>query len=281
MKLIFILSTILPLLHSTSAVCHACFDHICYTKRKIFEGEQLSGQIAIDRMDNLLHLHYKDFKATDHTAVVDLNYDNLKMHTLPISYSFARAVNQNTGEVYFSGSKGIYKYNALTRETQPYGLFRRQIWHMQYRDKLYFSEYQQKGLFYIENNRTKCVLPLADYVIDDFIIDKHDDIYFTSSYLLYRLKNKDITAQLFSSVLYSLATDMYDNAYFLDTNTRMLYNLNYTSHTLSQVGLFDEGTLVFRMVFDNLNRIIYCDASDDKVYLLSPNYAICSLTVKV
>ncbi|XP_028160291.1 uncharacterized protein LOC114352770 [Ostrinia furnacalis] len=274
------LSLITTFLAPASAVCHACFDHVCYTRKKVFEGAQLSGQIAIDRMDNLLHLHYKDIRNTDYTAVVDLNFDNLKMNTLPVAYSFARAINQHTGEVYFSGTKGIYKYSTMTKQTERFAHFSKTIWHMQFKDKLYFSEYQKQGLHYIDGNRTVCISALTDYVIDDFIVDKFDDIYFTSDYLVYRLKKGATKPCLFSKILYSLSTDKNDNAHFLDANTRTLYYLDYPRDLLIELGMFDVGTVVFRMVFDIVNDIIYCDAADDKVYLLYPNYARCSLTKK-
>ncbi|KAL0810356.1 hypothetical protein ABMA28_010505 [Loxostege sticticalis] len=282
MKLIIIsLCLLTTFLAPVLAVCHACFNHVCYTRKKVFEGAQLSGQIVIDRMDNFLHLHYKNMKNTDYTVLVDLNFNTIKLRHLPIGYSFARAINQFTGEVYFSGNRGIYKYNTLSRTTEPFDHFDKTIWHMQFKDKLYFAEYQKPGLYYIENNRTVCISALADYVIDDFIVDKFDDIYFTSDYLVYRLKKDFKKPFLFSNILYSLSTDKDGNAYFLETNARTLYYLDYSRDVLVEQGMFDEGTVVFRMVFDVSNNIIYCDASDDKVYLLYPNYARCSLTKKV
>lgn len=209
---------------------------------------------------------------------MDLNSDILSTRELPIHYSFARAVDQNRGDIYFSGITGIYKYSAVTRITEPVGYFTMQIFHMQFKDnRLYFSEYQGKGLYYIESNKTFSVKPLAEYIIDDFIVEKHGDIFFTSYYLIYRFKKDDVRAKLFSTILYSLATDIYDNAFFLDTNGRILYALEITNYTLVKVGMFDEGTIVFRMAFDSSNRIIYCDASNDKVYILQPNNARCFL----
>lgn len=278
MSIITALFLITTFVAPISAVCHACFDHVCYTRKKLFDAAQLSGQIVIDRMDNLLHLHYKDMKNTDYTAVVDLNYDNLKMYTIPVAYSFARAINQRTGEVYFSGNRGIYKYKTVTRQTERVGHFTKTIWHMQYKDKLYFTEYLKNGMHFIENNRTMCIPALSEYLIDDFIVDKYDDIYFTSNYLVYRLKKDFAKPSLFSMIPYSLSTDKNDNAYFLETNARTLYFIDYAHDVLIEHGMFDEGSVVFRMVFDIANDIIYSDAADDKVYILYPNYARCSLT---
>ncbi|CAH2987432.1 unnamed protein product [Chilo suppressalis] len=257
-------------------ICHACFNGMCFFKRKIFEGKQFSGQIAVDRMDNLLHLHYKDYRSNDYTAVLDLYSDCPKPFILPVDYSSARAVNDETGDVYFSGARGMYVYNSITKETKKLGLFNTTICHMQFKGKLFYTECRTEGIYYKNNNRTGSIRALSDYVIDDFVVDKFDDIYFISDYILHRYKKDDDNARVFSNMLYSLTTDKFNNVYLIETTSRTLFKIDYIRDRIKEVGIFRSGS-VFRAVFDRSNNLIYCDVKDDRVYHLFPSYTNCTI----
>ena len=256
--------------------CHACFDSICYSKALIFQNYPISGQLAVDRVANVVYFHYEDTQRSDHTVAFDL--DDIRFLTIPdIQFSFARTVDQSTRDVYIGGANGIYKYNPETNETSRFGLFDKTIWHMQFKNKIYYTVFTTKGLYTFEKKQSKIIAALKDYNIDDFIVDKKDDIYFMSNFTVYKLKKGETKATMFSSIIYSLTTDLNDNAYFVQSETRGLYKIDYKSDRLTEVGAFGSGS-PFRTVFDNFNNVIFYDAVSDQLFYLTPNYGRCKVT---
>lgn len=256
--------------------CHACFDGICYSKAPIFQNYPISGQLAVDRVANVVYFHYEDERPSDHTAAFDL--DDIRFLYIPdIQFSFARTVDQSTREAYIGGANGIYKYNPVTNQTTLYGLPDKTIWHMQFKDKIYYTIFTTKGLYTFEKKQSKTIAALKDFYIDDFVVDKRDDIYFMSNFTVYKLKKGETKPTIFSSIIYSLTTDTYDNAYFVQRETRGLYKINYKNGRLSEIGAFGSGSPI-RTIFDNYNNVIYYDADTDKLFYLTPNYGRCKVT---
>ncbi|XP_026746258.1 ommochrome-binding protein-like [Trichoplusia ni] len=273
--IVFGLSALTTLISGKSH-CHACFDSICYSKALIFQNHPISGQLAVDRVANIVHFHYEDTRTADHTVAFDL--DDIRFLYIPdIQFSFARTVDQATRDVYIGGANGIYKYNPITNETSRYGLSDKTIWHMQFKDKIYYTIFKTKGLYTLEKKQSKTIPALKDFNIDDFIIDKKDDIYFMSNFTVYKLKKGESKATFFSSIIYSLTTDIQDNAYFVQRENRGLYKINYRTGRLTEIGAFGSGAPI-RTVFDNYNNVIYYDADDDKLYYLTPTYGRCKVT---
>lgn len=255
-------------------ICDACLDGSCYGRSQIFKDHPVSGQLAIDRKENLVYFHYE---VVDSGRTVAFDLDDIRFLTIPdIEFSFARTVDQTTGDVYIGGSTGIYKYNPKTNLTSLYALNDKAIWNMQFKDVLYYTIIMNKGLYVYENKRSKSVTALNDYVLDDFIVDKKDDIYFMSNFTMYKLKKGDKTPSVFSNILYSLSTDVNGNAYFVQRETRGLYKIDYSTSRLVEIGAFGSG-IPLKSVFDRLNNVIYYDAESSKLYYLVPNYAICKV----
>ncbi|XP_035451438.2 ommochrome-binding protein [Spodoptera frugiperda] len=256
--------------------CHACFDSICYSKALIFQNYPISGQLAVDRVANVVYFHYEDSRPLDHTVAFDL--DDIRFLFIPdIQFSFARAVDQTTRDVYIGGANGVYKYNPITNVTTPFALHDKTIWHMQFKEKIYYTIFMTKGLYTYEKKQSKTVAALKDYTIDDFIVDKKDDIYFMTNFTVYKLKKGENKATMFSTIIYTLTTDINDNAYFIQRDTRGLYKIDYRTGRLSEVGAFGSGS-PFRTVFDNYNNIIYYDGISDQLFYLTPNYGRCKVT---
>nr|XP_021198969.2 ommochrome-binding protein isoform X1 [Helicoverpa armigera] len=273
--ILFSLSALTTLISGKSH-CHACFDGICYSKALIFQNYPISGQLAIDRVDNVIYFHYEDTRPSDHSVAFDL--DDVRLLFIPdIQFSFARAVDQATRDVYIGGANGIYKYNPTTNETTLYGLSDKTIWHMQYKEKVYYTIFMTKGLYTFEKKQSKTIAALKDYNIDDFIVDKRDDIYFMSNFTVYKLGKGEKKPSIFSNIIYSLTTDINENAYFVQSETRGLYKIDYRTGRLTEIGAFGSGS-PFRTVFDNYNNVIYYDAVSDQLFYLTPNYGKCKVT---
>ncbi|CAB3245123.1 unnamed protein product [Arctia plantaginis] len=255
-------------------VCDACLDSACYSKTQIFKDYPVSGQLAIDRKENLVYFHYE---VSDSGRTVAFDLDDIRFLTIPdIEFSFAKTVDPTTGDVYIGGATGIYKYNPKTNVTSVYALNDKAIWNMQFKDVLYYTIVMNKGLNIYENKRSRSVTALNDFVVDDFIIDKKDNIYFMSNFTMYKLKKGDKYPSEFSNILYSLSTDVHGNAYFVQRESRGLYKIDYGTGRLVEMGAFGSG-IPLKSVFDRLNNVIYYDAESSKLYYLVPNYAICKV----
>lgn len=273
--LLIVLISVLTDVVFAGGLCHACLDGICYTKSLIFKKHPVSGQLAIDRNENVIYFHYESRKTSDHTVAFDL--DDIRFRQVPnIQFSFAKTVDQSNGDVYIGGASGLYKYNAKTNQTALYGLSEKTIWHMQYKSILYYTIFMTKGLFTYEKKQSKGIQALNNFIIDDFIIDKRGDVYFMTNFTVYKLKKGDKKPSLFSNVTYSLSTDIEDNAYFVQKQNRGLFKIDYRDNKLVEVGAFGSGS-PFRIVFDKFNNIIYYDSYSSKLYYLLPNYALCNV----
>lgn len=258
--------------------CNACFDGACYSKAPIFDKQRLSGQIAIDRNNNIVYFHYEDSQSLDYTAGFDL--DDVRFKIIPdISFSFARAVDQNNGDVYMGGAHGIFKYSVLINRTVFYALSDKTIWHLQYKNKIYYTVFMKKGLFTYENNKSNSIQPLSNYTVDDFVISKNSDVYFMSDSKVYRLKHGESQVKVFADDMYALSLDNNDNVYFLQPASRGLYRLSSKSDKLIEIGAFDGGS-PFKFVFDPNNNVVYYDKDTEKLYYLSPNFGRCRVTRK-
>lgn len=255
--------------------CYACLNSVCYSPYdQIFSNHKLTGQLAVDRKENIIYYHYEN-NGKDFTKAFDLNKANSTF--IPRNFSFAFAVDQGTRDLYLSGEKGVYKYNPITNTIELYGLKDKTIWHMQFEERLYYTEFRQKGLFYMQKQKIKEIPELNKYRIDDFVIDKQDDIYFTSKFALYVLKKGSNKAELFEDEIYFLTTDKYREAYFIQPYTRGIHKIDYRNGKLIEVGAFKRG-LPFKVIFDGDNHIVFYESKNKILYYLSPVLSRCTVT---
>ncbi|XP_047541045.1 ommochrome-binding protein-like isoform X1 [Vanessa atalanta] len=275
MKIIVLLSTLFSITIARRISCHACLNSICYKRATILKGHKFSGQLAIDRNSNVLYFHYQNNRSRDFTGAFDL--DKVNFSFVPnLGFTFGHAVDQSTKDLYASGTKGIYKYNPKDNKTELFALKEITIWHMQFDDRLYYTEFQKKGLYTYINKNSKTIPELSEHQIDDFIVDKKGDIYFMSNYTIHVLRKGAKSPVLFEDEIYSLTTDKDGNAYFIQPYTRGIYSVNYRSKKLSEVGAFGKAS-AFKLVFDGDNHIIYYDVTNKNLFYLSPTLNICSV----
>lgn len=276
MNFVYILALASVFTSASCHHCHACFEGICYSKTRIIDENRFTGQLAIDRTENIVYFHYEDNHSVDHTAGFDL--DDILFKAIPnIDFSFARAVDQTTRDVYIGGANGIYKYSPIDNSTTQFGLFDRTIWHMQFKNKVYYTIFRTKGLFTIENKQSKALAPLSSYTIDDFIIDYREDIYFLSQGKVYRLRKGENSATLFADDIYSLSIDKDEVAHFVHSGKRGLYKIDKKTDDLIEIGAFGSG-LPLKSVFDNNNNVIFHENHSRKLYYLMPNFGKCTIT---
>ncbi|XP_041985767.1 ommochrome-binding protein-like [Aricia agestis] len=278
--MILIRSTLLVLLATyTSArrvTCHACINRTCYSRDLILRTAKFSGQLAIDRTSDIVYFHYQNKQRKDYTGAFDL--DAVRFQVVPdLGFTFGHAVDQNTRDLYASGMTGIYRYNPEKNTTELYALKDKTIWHLQYTDRLYYNEFKGQGIYTYTNRKTS-VVPGTNYEIDDFIVDKNNDIYFMANDTVYVLRNGTKTASVFENEIYVMATDINGEAYFAQTYTKGIYKIDYRTGRLLEYGAF-RGTVV-EFVFDSDNHIIYYDEKDKSIYYLSPTLNRCTVNTK-
>lgn len=281
MKSFLTLSILFNITYITSArriSCHACLNSVCYKRSTILKGHKFSGQLAVDRNVNLLYFHYQNNQSMDFTGAFDL--EKVKLTNIPnTGFTFGRAVDQSTRDLYTSGAQGIYKYNPIENTTALFGIKDKTIWHIQYEDKLYYTEFRKKGLYTYVDRKFKDIPELAEYQIDDFIIDKKGDIYFMSNYVTRVLRKGAKKAEIFEDEIYSLTTDNNGNAYFIQPYTRGIYCLSYRTGKLVEIGAFNKIS-PFKLVFDGDNNIVYYDATNRSLFYLSPTLNKCSVAAR-
>ncbi|KAI8433778.1 hypothetical protein MSG28_015753 [Choristoneura fumiferana] len=272
----FILILCLTSFVASTPDCHSCFFGVCYGRTRLFGGQKISGQLAVDRSQNIIYFHYATHQDKDHTGMYNL--DDMIYSEIPgISFTFARAVDANNRDVYLSGTKGIYKYSHKLNATELHCLPDKTIWHMQYTNKLYYSIFSAAGLNTFENGRSSAISALKNYNIDDFVIDKLGDVYFLSDAAIYRLKNG--TVGKLRNGMYSLSTDIHGNVYLAQSATNGVYKMDYGSDKIRGAGAFGAGTPL-NFAFDRSNKVVYHDSDSDALYYLTPNYGKCRVTAK-
>ncbi|CAH2061824.1 unnamed protein product, partial [Iphiclides podalirius] len=258
--------------------CHACLNGICHSRSNVFSAHKISGQLAVDLTANILYFHYRTNRSVDHTGAFDLN--DVKFKVVPkTGFTFGRAVDQTTRDVYMSGTVGIYQYSPSTNTAKSVGFFDKTVWHLQYKNKLYYSVFRSKGIYVYEKKKSYNIPALSSFRVDDFIVDKRNDIYFMSDSMIYRLKNGTKRAEFFIDEIFSLATDKKGEVHFIQPASRGVYKLDYSKDSLIELGAFGRGT-PFRVVFDADNNIIYHDVDDERIYYLTPNYSLCTVSTK-
>ncbi|CAH2098673.1 unnamed protein product [Euphydryas editha] len=275
MNIFLILTILFNVTLARRISCHACLNSVCYKRSTILKGHKFSGQLAVDRNVNLLYFHYQNDRSTDFTGA--FNLEEVKLTNIPnLGFTFGRAVDQATRELYTSGAQGVYKYNPIENTTALFGFKDKTIWHIQFEDKLYYTEFQKKGLYTYVDKKSKDIPELSDYQIDDFIIDNKGHIYFMSNTAIHVLRKGAKKPEIFEDEIYSLSTDKDGNAYFIQPYTRGIYNLNYKTNNLTEIGAFNKIS-PFKLVFDGDNNIIYYDATNKNLFYLSPTLNKCSV----
>lgn len=261
--LILLIITVITI-KQTKADCHACLLGNCYTKNLIHGGDIL-GQLAIDLTTNDLYYQYEEATG-DYVRVVH-NLDTNERENLPriADYLPLAAVDQKTRDVYLGSSKGVYVYKIVSNITQFLGL--RSISQLQFKDRLYFSNLFY-GLFFVEDGDVYYYTALDYTTVDDFVIDKNDDIFYRSGAKIFKFKHP-ASEYLFTHRFAKLAVDVNGELYYSVFSD--VFKFNYESGEFDSVGLVANSNM-FDHVFDRDNNLVYYDIQGPKgVFTLSLN----------
>lgn len=246
--------------------CHGCLNSVCYLRSPVLEGFSPVGQIAIDRTSNTFYFHVRDTSRRDHSCA--LNLDEIDLQSTPnIDFSFARAVDQTSRDYYLSTQVKVHKLNPESNQ-YPTELFDEIVWHMQFKNQLYYTDLESYGIKIYHDGKHDAIAALSNYKIDEFIVDKNDNIFFMSNYSVYRLKNNSDVSMV-TDEIYTLTTDKNGDAYFVQPYFRDIYKWDYEQDKMIKIGAFAGGS-PFAVVFDKSNNIIFSDLQYNGMYYLSP-----------
>ncbi|CAG9116747.1 unnamed protein product [Plutella xylostella] len=259
----FVLLAVTALAASSSADCDACLQNICYNKSIVLKNTDIHGGIDVYRKTNTLFFQY-----SNNYVNAGVGLDNGKAW---VSYLRLRAVDQQTGQVFLGATRGLYEYNPATDTSRFLGLKSETIWLMQHNKKLYYSKLPYGMCTVDRDYNWECIRALRYVEIDDFVVDKKDDIYYRSGSKHYRLaNNSDVSEYLFTHRFAKLAVDK--NGELYTSVFRDISKLNYESDDFEPIGSVKQVNM-YEYAFDSHNHIVFHDiqSSPASILKLVPN----------
>ncbi|XP_061725179.1 ommochrome-binding protein-like [Cydia pomonella] len=173
---------------------------------------------------------------------------------------FAQAVDESTHEVYIGGSDGIYKYKPNANKADFFGANGTDIWTIYYKDVLYFSIFPSQFLYTFDNGEITRFKDLEDTLVDSFLIDDENTLFFSNSSGLYSQKKgtKDAINISGEDIRIRGLTKNKDGDVYVCVQDG-IYSVNKTHHYLGKYVDIDDA---FGVAFDNQNNLVYADATN-------------------
>ncbi|CAG9135886.1 unnamed protein product [Plutella xylostella] len=252
---------------SSSADCDACLQNICYSKSTVLKRIDTTGGLDVYRKTNTLYLQYRSSDLN-----VGIGLDDGKITRIPdVDYTTCRAVDQQTGRVFLGTTRGLHEYNPATDTSRFLGLQSETIMVMQHSKKLYYAKLPNGMCTVDRDYKWECIRALRNVKVEDFVVDKKDDIYYRSGSQHYRLaNNSDVPEYLFTHRFAKLAVDVNGEVHtsvFTDVS-----KLNYESDDFEPIGSVKLVNM-FELVFDGNNNLVFRDiqSSPASIMKLVPN----------
>ncbi|XP_047032463.1 ommochrome-binding protein-like [Helicoverpa zea] len=230
----------------------------CYVKEILTSIAHSPNQLSVDRTSNTLYFSF-DFGQGEYVPAI-LNIESKNISVLKgVKDAFAIANDPTTGEMYFGGSHGIYKYNAPNRSLQRLNINNLDIWWLFVKKRIYFIKFPSLSAFYYENKTIRSVPELKKDIVHQFVMDKEDNIFFINGTGLFGIKHDDNKPVL-----------LRDHPRFLGIATDM----NGYVHVCSEDGIFIVTKVIQKVkkvinvqgvlgiTFDSANNIIYSDSHE-------------------
>lgn len=238
----------------------------CYVKETLTSIPHSPNQLSVDKTTNTLYFSF-DFGQGEYVPAI-LNIETKSLSVLKgVKDAFAIANDNTTGDMYFGGSHGIYKYNANKKLLQRLNFNNLDIWWLFIKNQIYFIKFPSLIAFYYVHKNVKPVPELKDNVVHQFVLDKDDNIFFINGTGLFGIKNNDNQAIL-----------LRDHPKFLGITT----DNNGFVHVCSEEGIFVVTSVIQKVkkvinaqgvlgiTFDSSNNLIYSNSHD--IFRLIPVY---------
>ncbi|KAJ8715308.1 hypothetical protein PYW08_005289 [Mythimna loreyi] len=230
----------------------------CYVKETLSTVAHSPNQLSVDKTTNTLYFSF-DFGQGEYVpAIMHIESRNLSV-LKGVKDAFAIANDPKTGEMYFGGSHGIYKYTPITKSLQRLNIPNLDIWWLYIKKNIYFIKFPSLNAYYYANRTVRAVPELKGDIVHQFVLDKEDNIFFINGTGLFGIKhgnNKPILLRDHPRFL-GIATD--NNGYVhvcsedgIFVVTKMVQKVKKVINVQGVLGL----------TFDKGNHIIYSDSHE-------------------
>lgn len=206
--------------------------NINYEKQVLKTTVENPSDFSIDYDKNNLFYCYSEYDGEKTVLkIAYLNLDSLtSVEVTGVEDPITSAIDNKNHRVYIGGKDGIYNFDYDTKKVIKLDIDAKNIWHVVYKDGLYFTTYtpdeqafyakyfdkiqkltddnnpririlgidydntiyfaNSTGLFYMQKSTGKATLLVEDIVINAFNADKIGELYFSTPSSLYHIKTK-------------------------------------------------------------------------------------------
>ncbi|XP_075980744.1 ommochrome-binding protein-like [Anticarsia gemmatalis] len=230
----------------------------CYLKETLTKIPHSPNQLSVDRSTNTLYFSF-DFGHGEYVPAI-LELDTKSINILKgVKDAFAISTDNSTGDVYFGGSHGIYKYNAKQKSLQRLNVSNLDIWWLFVKKHIYFIKFPSLNAYYYEDKVIKPLPELRDSIVHQFVIDKDENIFYINGTGLFGIKHGYHTSILLK-----------DQPRFVG----MMTDNNGHVHVCSEDGIYVVTKLIQKVkkvfhlqgilgfTFDQSNNIIYSNSQE-------------------
>lgn len=230
----------------------------CYVKETLSSVAHSPNQLSVDKITNTLYFSF-DFGQGEYIpAILQINTRNISV-LKGVKDAFAIANDPTTGDMYFGGSHGIYKYTPIDKNLQRLNIPNLDIWWLYIKKYIYFIKFPNLSAFIYANKTIKAVPELQSNIVHQLVLDKDDNIFFINGTGLFGIKhgyNKPVLLRDHPKFL-GIATD--NNGYVhvcsedgIFVVTKMVQKVKKVINVQGVLGL----------TFDSENHIIYSDSHE-------------------
>ncbi|XP_063390090.1 ommochrome-binding protein-like [Cydia fagiglandana] len=216
--------------------------------------------LTTDFSSNTLYFSYTIKGEEEGSKSAKLNLNTEEFTDIDgVPNGFAQAVDESTHEVYIGGSDGIYKYKPNADKADFFGANGTDIWTIYYKDVLYFSIFPSQFLYtYVDGEITR-FKDLEETLVDSFLIDNENTLFFSNSSGLYSQKKgtKDAINISGEEIRIRGLTKNKDGDVYACAQDG-IYSVDKTQHSLEKYVDIDDA---FGVAFDNQNNLVYADAT--------------------
>ncbi|KAI5637830.1 ommochrome-binding protein-like [Phthorimaea operculella] len=230
----------------------------CYTRETILSITHSPNQLTVDKTTNHLYFSFDSGQGEYSAAKVLIGNKRIKI-LKGIKDAFAMASDPKTGEIYFGGSHGIYRYNSTAMKLRRLNAKNLDIWWLFVKDALYFIKFPSLIAFKYANRTMSYMSQLKGIIVHQFVIDSEGNIFFLNITGLYGIKPGKKEAILIADrpKFLGIATD----------NTGLVYLCNedgiyVMAKMIQKIRRILNIQGVLGLTFDRDNNIIYSNSHD-------------------
>lgn len=158
----------------------------CFLKEVLSIQSHSPNQLAIDRKSNTLYFSFDNGQGEFIPAMLNLDSKQIKI-LKGVKDAFAIANNNGTGDAYFGGSNGIYKYRFNEKQLLRLSV-KVDVWWLHIRKDIYFVQFPSLNAFVYKNKGVKSVEQLRKTIVHQFVFDSEQNVFFVNGSGLYGIK---------------------------------------------------------------------------------------------